>query len=84
MYPEPTSRPHRHNSNLRPPGQNRFKKGRSERRIELLENWVWGLSLIAMTITIHAGGVAVMTFVTPGIRIRLERESRLKSRHVCS
>ena len=47
-----------------------------------MENWAWGLSLIALTITIHAGGVALMAFVTLGIRVRLERENRLKSRQV--
>ena len=54
--------------------RDRFKRG-----IEPLENWAWGLSLIALTITIHAGGVALMAFVTLGIRIRLERENLLKS-----
>ena len=43
-----------------------------------MENWAWGLSLIALTITIHAGGVALMAFVHLGIRVRLERENRLK------
>ena len=43
-----------------------------------MENWAWGLSLIASTITIHAGGVALMAFVHLGIRVRLERENRLK------
>ncbi|HEV2097908.1 MAG TPA: hypothetical protein VGR45_03160 [Stellaceae bacterium] len=47
-----------------------------------MENWVWGWSLIALTITIHAGGVALMAFLTMGIRVRLERANRLKSRHM--
>jgi hypothetical protein len=47
-----------------------------------LENWAWGLSLIALTITIHAAGVALMAFVTLGIRVRLESENRLGSRQV--
>ena len=47
-----------------------------------MENWAWGLSLIALTITIHAGGVALMAFATLGIRVRLERESGLTSRQV--
>jgi hypothetical protein len=47
-----------------------------------LENWGWGLSLIALTITIHAGGVALMAFAHLGIRVRLERQNPLKSPHV--
>lgn len=44
-----------------------------------MENWAWSLSLIAFTITTHAGGVALMAFAHLGIRVRLERENRLKS-----
>lgn len=47
-----------------------------------MENWAWGLSLIASTITIHAAGVALMAFATLGIRVRLESENRLGSRQV--
>ena len=47
-----------------------------------MDNWVWGWSLIAMTVTIHAGGVALMAFLTVGIRVRLERADRLKSPHM--
>ena len=47
-----------------------------------MENWAWGLSLIALTITIHAAGVALMAFVTLRIRVRLEGENRLGSRQV--
>jgi hypothetical protein len=47
-----------------------------------LGNWAWGLSLIALTITMHASGVALMGFVHSGIRLRLERENRLKSPRV--
>jgi hypothetical protein len=47
-----------------------------------LENWAWGLSLIALTITIHAVGVALMAFVTLRIRVRLESENRLGSPQV--
>jgi len=49
-----------------------------------LENWTWGLSLIALTIAIHAAGVALMAFVTLRIRVRLESENRLGSRQVFS
>jgi hypothetical protein len=48
-----------------------------------LENvsWTWGLSLIALTIAIHAMGVVMMAFV--GLRIRARLETRkLRSRHV--
>jgi hypothetical protein len=36
-----------------------------------LVNWVWGLSLIALTIAIHAMGVVMMALVGLGIRVRL-------------
>ena len=49
-----------------------------------LEDWTWGLSLIALTITIHAAGVALMAFVTLRIRVRFESENRLGSRQVFS
>jgi len=35
-------------------------------------NWTWGLSLIALTIAIHAMGVVLMALVRLGIRVRLE------------
>ena len=35
-------------------------------------NWAWGLSLIALTIAIHAMGVVMMALVGLGIRVRLE------------
>ena len=35
-------------------------------------NWTWGLSLIALTVAIHATGVVMMAFVGFGIRVRLE------------
>src|SRR6185503_15672179 len=40
---------------------------------DLLEtvNWTWGLSLVALTIAIHATGVVVLAFVTSRIRVRL-------------
>ena len=44
-------------------------------------NWTWGLSLIALTITIHATGVVLMSFVGLGIRARLETR-KLGLRHV--
>src|SRR5277367_4605636 len=43
-------------------------------RIDLLEsvNWTWGLSLIALTIAIHAAGAVVMAFAGFAIRARME------------
>ena len=40
-----------------------------------LDNWTWGLSLIALTIAIHATGVTFMVSVLHTIRIRLESRS---------
>jgi hypothetical protein len=37
-------------------------------------NWTWGLSLIALTVAIHATGVVMMAFL--GIRIRGRLETR--------
>jgi len=37
-------------------------------------SWGWGLSLIALTIAIHATGVVVMTFMAVRIRGRLESQ----------
>ena len=44
-------------------------------------NWAWGLSLIALTIAIHAMGVVMMAIVGLGIRVRLETRN-LGLRHV--
>jgi len=35
-------------------------------------NWIWGLSLIALTIAIHATGVVMMALMGLEIRVRLE------------
>jgi hypothetical protein len=40
-----------------------------------LDNWTWGLSLIALTIAIHAAGVTFMVSVLHAIRIWLESRS---------
>jgi hypothetical protein len=45
---------------------------RSDTRTALLDNWIWGLSLIALTIGIHATGVTFMVAVLHSIRVRLE------------
>ncbi len=44
-------------------------------------NWIWGLSLIALTIAIHATGVVMMASVGLEIRARLEIRN-LGLRHV--
>ncbi len=38
----------------------------------MLDNWTWGLSLIALTIAIHATGVTFMVSVLHSFRVRLE------------
>ena len=38
-------------------------------------DWSWGLSLIALTMAIHATAVVVLTFVVLRIRVRLETRS---------
>jgi hypothetical protein len=40
-----------------------------------LDNWIWGLSLIALTIAIHATSVTFMVFVLHSFRVRLESRS---------
>ena len=44
-------------------------------------NWTWGLSLIALTMAIHATGIAFMGFTTLRIRHRMESLSRLRLHH---
>jgi hypothetical protein len=38
-----------------------------------LDNWIYGLALVTLTLAIHAAGVTFMIAVLRGIRIRLER-----------
>jgi len=40
-----------------------------------LANWSWGLSLIAITIIIHATGIASMALAAASVRVRVERQS---------
>ncbi len=40
-----------------------------------MDNWLWGLSLIALTIAIHATGVTVMVSVLHRFRVRLQSRS---------
>ncbi len=46
-----------------------------------MDNWTWGLSLIALTIAIHATGVTFLVSVLHGFRLRLESRS-LGSAHL--
>ena len=48
-----------------------------ERAMEILDNpgWPWGLSLIVLTMAIHATAVVVLAFV--GLRIRVRLETRV-------
>ena len=46
-----------------------------------MDNWIWGLSLIVLTIAIHATGVTFMVSVLHNIRVRLEGRS-LRSLHM--
>ena len=41
-------------------------------RTALLDNWIWGLSLIALTIAIHATSVTFMVSVLHSFRVQLE------------
>jgi hypothetical protein len=45
-------------------------------------NWAWGLSLIALTIAIHATGIASMGLMTLGIRSRVEARSSPRFHHL--
>lgn len=42
--------------------------------MELLDHpgWLWGLSLIVLTMAIHATAVVMLAFVAVRIRVRLE------------
>ena len=41
----------------------------------MLDAWTWGLSLVGLTIAIHATGVTFMVFVLHGFRVRLQNRS---------
>src|SRR5215468_10244343 len=42
--------------------------------MEMLDHrsWLWGLSLIVLTMALHATAVAVLAFAVVGVRVRLE------------
>lgn len=50
-------------------------------RVTPLENWTYGLSLVALTLATHAAGVTFMLSALRGIRLRLEGRS-LRLSHV--
>jgi hypothetical protein len=47
-----------------------------------MENWIWGLSLITLTMAIHGAGVFLIASADASIRVRIERQNRLRWRHV--
>jgi hypothetical protein len=47
-----------------------------------VENWIWGLLLIALTMVIHGTGVLWIALADARIRVRIERQNRLRPRHV--
>jgi hypothetical protein len=49
-----------------------------------LENWTWGLSLIALTIAMHGAGVISMALAGVSIRARIEGRNHLTLRHVAA
>ena len=51
---------------------NRLFLENSATRTALLDNWTWGLSLIALTIAIHVTGVTFLVSVLHSFRVRLE------------
>src|SRR3974377_1827315 len=38
-------------------------------------SWGWGVSLIVLTMAVHAAGIVIMAFVTMRIRVRQEKRS---------
>jgi len=49
-----------------------------------LENWTWGLSLIALTIAIHGAGVISIALPGVSIRARIESWNQLTLRQVAA
>src|SRR6516165_4408388 len=47
-----------------------------------MENWIWGLSLIALTMAIHGTGVLWIALADASIRVRIEHQNRLRWRHL--
>ena len=49
-----------------------------------MENWTWGLSLIALTIAMHVAGVLLLALAGVSIRVRIESRNRLTLRHMAA
>jgi hypothetical protein len=49
-----------------------------------LENWAWGLSLIALTIAMHGAGIILMALRGLNIRARIESRNHLTLRRVAA
>ena len=49
-----------------------------------MENWTWGLSLIALTMAMHAAGVIFIALAGLSIRARIESQNHLALRHVAA
>ena len=47
-----------------------------------MENWTWGLSLIALTIAMHGAGIILMALAGVSLRARIESRNHLTLRHV--
>ena len=45
-------------------------------------SWAWGLSLIALTMGVHATGIVIMAIATLNIRSRVEARSSLRFHHL--
>ena len=45
-------------------------------------NWAWGLSLIALTMAVHASGIVIMAIAMLSIRSRVEARSSLRFHHL--
>jgi hypothetical protein len=65
-------------------GSEQAKKDRGKKGGDPLENWTWGLLLIALTITMHGAGVILMALVGVSIRARIESRNHLTLRHVAA
>jgi hypothetical protein len=46
----------------------------------LESNWAWGLSLIALTVAVHATGLVSLAFTLQSIKLQLEGVGRLRLR----
>jgi len=65
--------------------ENRFGRlgvGYLVQGIHPMENWIWGLLLIALTMAIHGTGLLWIALADARIRVRIGRKMRLRPRHV--